>query len=202
MSPAKDKDGAIAQELKRQALTLGGFLALLWGIFFLDAIFFQGQLRLWGVRPRSLNGLRGLIFSPLLHGSFQHLVANTFPLVTLGWLVMLRRTSDFWVVTVLAALVGGLGTWLIGHGNSVHIGASGLVFGYFGFLLLRGYFERSVVAIAFSIIVFMLYGSLIWGVLPNQPGISWEGHLFGFAGGVIAAKLLSRPRPKRTSLDG
>jgi membrane associated rhomboid family serine protease len=103
---------------------------------------------------------------------------------------MLRRTSDFFVVSAIAMLVGGLGTWLFGA-PALHIGASGVIFGYLGFLLLRGYFERKFASILFSVFVGILYGSLIWGVLPGQPGISWEGHLFGFLGGVLAAKLLA-----------
>ena len=141
--------------------------------------------------PARLAALWGILFAPFLHGNFAHLFANTVPLVTLGWLVMLRKTSDWFVVSAIAALCSGLGTWLIGASGSTHIGASGVIFGYFGFLLLRGYFERSFVAIAFSILVTVLYGGIIWGVLPNQPGISWEGHLFGFLGGVVAAWLLA-----------
>jgi membrane associated rhomboid family serine protease len=88
-------------------------------------------------------------------------------------------------------LVSGLGVWLFGA-SGVHVGASGLIFGYLGFLLLRGYFERNFPSILLSLIVGFLYGGAIWGVLPTQPGISWEGHLFGFIGGVLAARLLAR----------
>ncbi|MEM5838721.1 rhomboid family intramembrane serine protease, partial [Pediococcus acidilactici] len=110
--------------------------------------------------------------------------------------IMLRETSDFFAVTAVTMVVGGLGTWLIGQTNSIHIGASGLVFGYLGFLLLRGYFERSVTAILFSIIVGSLYGGLLWGVLPLRYGISWQGHLFGFIGGVLAARLVTRRKQR------
>lgn len=185
----------IAGELKQQAVILGGFVVLLWIVEILDALVFRGALNQYGIRPRELSGLWGILFAPFLHGNFEHLIANTFPLVTLGWFVMVREISDFFIVTLFAAILGGLGTWLIGVSGSVHIGASGLVFGYLGFLLLRGYFERSVTSIALSLLVFVLYGSLIWGVLPNQPGISWEGHLFGFIGGAIAARLLAKTQP-------
>ena len=190
----KQAANGIAQELKQQVIILGGFVALLWGIEILDALVFRGALNQHGIRPRQLSGLQGILFAPFLHGNFEHLIANTVPLVTLGWFVMVREISDFFVVTLFAGFVGGLGTWLIGASNSVHIGASGLVFGYLGFLLLRGYFERSVVSIALSLLAFVLYGSLILGVLPNQPGISWEGHLFGFVGGALAAKFLAKPK--------
>ena len=111
--------------------------------------------------------------------------------IVLGWLVMVRRMNDFIIVTMVTVLISGLGTWLIGPTNSVHLGASGLIFGYFGFLLLRSYFDRSFSSIALALLVFFLYGGLIWGVLPFEAGISWQGHLFGFAGGGFSAYLLA-----------
>ncbi len=97
----------------------------------------------------------------------------------------------FFIVTGLTMLVGGLGVWLFAAPGSIHIGASILIFGYLGFLLLRGYFQRNIPSILLSILVFLLYGGTIWGVLPSRPGISWQGHLFGFLGGVLAAKLIA-----------
>ncbi|MCU0566390.1 MAG: rhomboid family intramembrane serine protease [Oculatellaceae cyanobacterium Prado106] len=183
----------IARELGTQIFTLGGFVILMWAIEIIDQAL-GGQLDQFGIIPRNEVGLRGIFLAPLLHGSFRHLIANTIPFVSLGWLVMLQRTSDFWAVTAIAAIIGGLGTWLIGASNSVHIGASGVIFGYLGFLLSRGYFERNFVSMALSVLVGVLYGGLIWGVLPQQSGVSWEGHLFGFIGGIVAAKLLATPR--------
>jgi membrane associated rhomboid family serine protease len=104
---------------------------------------------------------------------------------------MLQETSDFFIVTGLTMLVGGLGVWLFAAPGYIHIGASILIFGYLGFLLLRGYFQRNIPSILLSILVFLLYGGTIWGVLPSRPGISWQGHLFGFLGGVLAAKLIA-----------
>jgi membrane associated rhomboid family serine protease len=148
-----------------------------------------------------MGGLVGIALAPLLHGGFGHLIANTIPLITLGWLIMLRETRDLIAVTVLSALVSGLGVWLVGASYSVHIGASGVIFGYFGFLLLRGYFERSLIAVLLSIVVAVLYGGMLWGVFPSGRLISWEGHLFGFLGGVLAARFMARrppaPRPAR-----
>jgi len=187
---------AIARELETHAIILGGFVAIIWILEIVDIFFMGGRLNFYGIFPRHLIGLRGILFMPFLHGGFGHLIANTIPFLTLGWLIMLRETSDFFVVTALTMLVSGLGIWLFGAPNTVHIGASGLIFGYLGFLLLRGFFERSVISILLSLIVGFLYGGVIWGVLPTQPGVSWEGHLFGFIGGVLAARLLSQ-RPKR-----
>ena len=183
----------LANEFKTQVKILGGLVALMWALEIVDQALGRA-LDVYGIFPRNLTGLRGILFSPFLHGNFPHLIANTVPFITLGWLVMVRRTSDFFVVSAIAMLISGLGTWLIGAPNSLHIGASGVIFGYLGFLLLRGYFERSVTSILFSVVVGMLYGGLIWGVIPGQIGISWEGHLFGFIGGGVAAKLLAEPR--------
>ncbi len=184
----------ITSELQSHAAILGGFVALLWTIEIVDVFVFRGALNSYGVRPRSIDGLEGILLMPFLHGSFAHLAANTLPFVTLGWLIMLRQTSDFFIVSAVTMLVSGLGVWLTGAPNSVHIGASGLIFGYFGFLLLRGLFERSFTSILISLIVGFFYGSLIWGVLPSQPGVSWQAHFFGFVGGVLAAQLLGRQK--------
>ena len=181
---------ALARELKTQGTILGGFVAIIWVLEFVD-VFLGGALNRYGILPRNLIGLRGILFAPFLHGNFAHLIANTIPFLTLGWFVMLRETSDFFVVTGITMLVSGLGVWLIGS-SGLHIGASGVVFGYLGFLLARGYFERNIPSILLSVIVGFLYGGAIWGVLPTQPGVSWEGHLFGFVGGVIAARFLSQ----------
>jgi len=188
-----DEVKGLVGEVKSQIAILAGFVSLMWVLEILDLVL-GGALNQFGIRPHSIVGLRGILFAPFLHGSLLHLIANTVPFVILGWLVMLRRTSDFWPVTIIVMLVAGLGTWLFAPPWTVHIGASGVVFGYLGFLLSRGYFERSAGAIAMSLIVGMLYGGMIWGVLPGQLGISWQGHLFGFLGGILAAQMLAQPR--------
>jgi membrane associated rhomboid family serine protease len=182
---------ALTRELKTQGTILGGFVAVMWILEIVDIVL-GGALNSYGVRPHQLIGLRGIVFAPFLHGGLGHLIANTIPFLVLGWFVMLQETRDFFVVTGITMLVSGLGTWLVGSTNSVHIGASGIIFGYLGFLLLRGYFERNFPSILLSLIVGFLYGGTIWGVLPIQYGVSWQMHLFGFIGGVIAARLLAR----------
>lgn len=182
---------ALTRELKTQGTILGGFVAVMWILEIVDIVL-GGALNSYGVRPHQLIGLRGILFAPFLHGGLGHLIANTIPFLVLGWFVMLQETRDFFVVTGITMLVSGLGTWLVGSSNSVHIGASGIIFGYLGFLLLRGYFERNFPSILLSLIVGFLYGGTIWGVLPIQYGVSWQMHLFGFIGGVIAARLLAR----------
>ena len=179
------------QEIKTQAIILATFVAIFWLLEILDQFVFRGSLDFFGIIPHQVIGLRGILFAPFLHGDFPHLIANTVPFLILGWLVMLQETSDFFIVTGLTMLVGGLGVWLFAAPGSIHIGASILIFGYLGFLLLRGYFQRNIPSILLSILVFLLYGGTIWGVLPSRPGISWQGHLFGFLGGVLAAKLIA-----------
>ncbi|MGA9378435.1 MAG: rhomboid family intramembrane serine protease [Phormidium sp.] len=188
---SRDNARGIINELKAQVLILGGTVALMWIMEFFDLIVFRGGLDKFGIIPGSAMGLRGILFAPFLHGDFLHLAANTIPFVTLGWLIMLRETSDFFIVSAISMIVSGLGVWLFAPPNSIHIGASGVVFGYLGYLVFRGYFQRSPGSILLSLIVLFIYGSMIWGVLPSEIGISWQGHLFGFVGGAIAARLLS-----------
>ncbi|MFB2893832.1 rhomboid family intramembrane serine protease [Aerosakkonemataceae cyanobacterium BLCC-F50] len=191
---SRDEARGIINELKAQVFILGGTVALMWIVEFFDLIVFRGRLDYFGIIPGSTIGLRGILFAPFLHGNFVHLAANTIPFITLGWLIMLRETSDFFIVSAISMIVSGLGVWLFAPPNSIHIGASGVVFGYLGYLLFRGYFQRSPGSIILSLFVGSLYGSMIWGVFPSQIGISWQGHLFGFIGGAIAARLLTRKK--------
>jgi membrane associated rhomboid family serine protease len=189
--PGKETATEIGRTLRTQLLLLGGFVAAIWFLEIADWLFWRGGLDNLGIRPRLLVGLRGILFMPFLHSSFDHVLANTIPFILLGWLVMIRRTADFLVVTAVVMLVSGLGVWLTGPAGSVHIGASGLIFGYFGFLLVRSYFERSLFSVVITILVVFLYGGLVWGVLPGQNGVSWQAHLFGLVGGALAARWLA-----------
>lgn len=182
--------------LKAQASILLVLVGLLWGLEVVDSVALGGALDGLGIRPRvAPQGLWGILAAPFLHAGFGHLLANTGPLVALGWLTMLRAIRDFFVVAVVGTLVSGLGVWLFGAPGTVHIGASGVVFAFIGYLLARGYFERSLAAIVLALVVAVTYGGALWGLLPvGGRGISWEGHLFGFLGGGVAARLLSRRR--------
>ncbi|MEM9162122.1 MAG: rhomboid family intramembrane serine protease [Cyanobacteria bacterium P01_F01_bin.4] len=176
--------------IELQAKILGSLLAVLWGLELIDAIVLRGALDQLGIRPRRLRGLPGILLAPVLHGNLGHLAANTGPLVVLGWFILWQGTDNFVIVTIVSALISGLGVWLLGGPRTNHLGASGVVFGYFGFLLWQGYFERSPVAIALAALTGVLYSGLIWGVLPIQRGKSWQSHLFGFIGGGVAARFL------------
>ncbi len=192
MSSSEEK-AAIKHELRNHVVILGGLVALMWGIEILDQFVFRIGLRqtldIYGIIPRNPIGLRGILFAPFLHSNFAHLIGNTIPFVFLGWLIMLRETRDFLWVSLITALVSGTGTWLFGS-PGFHIGASGVIFGYLGYLISRGYFERKPLTVAMSLFVGVTYGSMIWGVFPTRMGISWEGHLFGFIGGIVAARFL------------
>lgn len=189
--PTKD---SINREFQAQAKILGSFLGIFWIVEIIDVYVFRGRLDIFGIIPHNIIGLRGILLAPFLHGNFNHLIANSIPFVILGWLVMLQETSDFFIVTALTMLVGGLGVWVFGYPGSIHIGASILIFGYLGFLLLRGYFQRNFASIFISVVVGLLYGGTVWGVLPSQPGISWQGHLFGFLGGILAARMIAKEK--------
>ena len=190
-----DTKQSLFGEFKLQIKTLLLVVGVLWAIEIID-IPLGGSLDLLGIRPRNLGGLWGILFAPFLHGGF--LISNTVPFLVLSWFIMLSGIGDWLWVTLIAGLLGGLGTWLIGS-SGIHIGASGVIFGYFGFLIARGYFERSFASIAFAVLVTFLYGGLITGVAPGQDGISWEGHLCGLIGGIIAAWLLTKDRTKARS---
>ena len=174
------------KELQSQGTILVCVVIVLWTIELANSLM-DNALNNFGIRPRNILGLQGILFAPFLHGNWRHLISNTFPLVILSWLIMARDRSEWIAVTVLTAIASGLGTWLFGGGMTVHIGASGVVFGYFGFLVARAYFERSFGSIAICLLVLALFGGMIWGILPVRVGISWEGHLFGLLGGIAAA---------------
>ncbi|MEO5663111.1 MAG: rhomboid family intramembrane serine protease [Nocardioides sp.] len=171
-----------------------GFVGVLWLSEMIDTLL-NHRLDSEGIRPGSTDGLSGILFAPLLHGGFGHLIANTGPLLVLGFLVLLSGLRQWVAVTAAVWLIGGIGTWLFGGAGTVHIGASGLVFGWLAYLIVRGFFNRQPAQILVGVAVFLVYGGALWGVLPGQPGISWQGHLFGAVGGVVVAwRLAARER--------
>ncbi|BBZ68193.1 rhomboid family intramembrane serine protease [Mycolicibacterium insubricum] len=179
--------------------TVLGFVAVLYVIEFIDQLG-GGRLDADGIRPLQRDGLSGILFAPLLHGSWNHLFANTIPLLVLGFLMTLIGMGRCLAATAIIWLLGGLGTWLIGAlpscPNTVHIGASGLIFGWLTFLIVFGWWVRKPWQIVVGVLVALLYGSLLLGVVPDLNtcgGISWQGHLCGAIAGVVAAYLLSGP---------
>jgi membrane associated rhomboid family serine protease len=179
------------KELKSQFNIIGTFIAIFWIVEIVNQTFFGDRLDYFGIIPRDIVGLRGIILAPFLHTDFTHLIANTVPFAILAWFVMLQDTDDFFTVSFYSMIVSGIGVWLFARPNSITVGASGVIFGYLGFLLLRGYFQKNTPSIALSLMVVFLYGGMIWGVLPSNPHVSWLGHLFGFIGGILAAKIIA-----------
>lgn len=188
--PQKPAESTGATLLSR-VLNVGVLLGIFWALEIIDHLIFDQGLNQYGIRPRDMDGLIGIFLSPFLHGDFGHLSANSLPFLVLGVLVALRGNVQFWLTTGFITVAGGLLVWLTAGGNSVHIGASGVIFGYLGFLLFAGIFERSVTGILVAVGVGVAYGGLIWGVLPGTPGVSWQGHLFGFLAGIAAAKIVT-----------
>jgi membrane associated rhomboid family serine protease len=181
----------VARTAKQQVTTLGTAVGAFWTTFVVNTML-GGALTQFGVVPRTITGLRGILFAPFLHGNLAHLISNTLPFLALGWMVMLRDSRHFVPVTLYSMLGAGLGAWLLGAPGSVHIGASGVVMGYLGFLLLAGVYTRSFGSIVLSLITAGLWGGLVLGIAPSQAGVSWQAHLGGFIGGILAARAYRR----------
>ena len=177
----------VSRSLRQQAVVLGGTFALFWTVFAVNNLL-GGMLNVFGVIPRTTIGLRGLIFAPFIHQRLDHIVANSLPFLALGWMVMLRDPRHFVPVTVMSAIGSGLLAWLLGAPGSVHIGASGILFGYLGFLILSGWYARSALSVAMSVIVIAVWGGVVLGVMPGESGVSWQSHLGGFLAGALAAR--------------
>lgn len=165
-------------------------LALMWATEIVDLLT-PLNLDRFGIRPRNLGHLQGIVLSPFLHLGFGHLIANSLSLVVLGSLLALT-TRHLWLVTGGVILLGGLGVWLLGGPSTVHIGASGVVYGYAAFLAVYGFVARRFGSAAVGVLVIVVYGSMLWGVLPLRAGVSWQGHLFGALAGVLMAVWLGR----------
>lgn len=169
---------------------VGAFVVLLWVVEVVDVLV-NHRLDGYGVEPRDTDGLLGIVFAPVLHASWDHLIANTAPVLVLGFLVLLGGIAQGVAVTAVIWVVAGVGVWLTAPDDTVHLGASMLVFGWLAHLLVRGFVSRSPAHLGVALLVFLLYGGALLGVLPGQPGVSWQGHLFGAVGGVLAALLLT-----------
>jgi membrane associated rhomboid family serine protease len=168
------------------AQVIAAFVALLYVVELADTLD-GNRLDAYGIRPREVDGLDGIVFAPLLHHGWAHLMANTVPLLVFGFLILLAGVARWVAVTAVVWVVGGVGTWVTGQPHSLHLGASVLAFGWLVYLLLRGIFARDAAQVALGAILLFLYGGILYGVLPGQPGISWQGHLFGALGGALAA---------------
>ena len=165
---------------------LAVFVAAIWAVQALNWAIGYRLNTTFGLIPRQTAGLDGILGMPFLHGSFSHLMSNTPPLLLMGALLAVTATRALLAINCIIVVVGGGLVWLLGS-PAIHVGASGLVFGWFGFLVVRGLVDRSPIALGVSLLVGILYGSIVWVLLPGQPGVSWEAHLFGALAGATAA---------------
>ncbi|MDH3302776.1 MAG: rhomboid family intramembrane serine protease [Acidimicrobiia bacterium] len=197
-------DESITQRIVR--LTAGSAFALIavyivviWAVEIFDTFIFGSNLQRGGIQPREAEGLDGILWAPFLHNDWGHVFSNSAPIAILGGLVAIRGRARWLTVTIVGALLGGGLTWLLG-GSGNHIGASGVVFAYFGALLGAAWFERRPAALAPALVAIMLYYGLIVGLVP-QAGISWEGHLFGVIAGLATARLIAEIPERRHDYD-
>jgi len=174
------------KQLKTNPIVI--FIVLIWVIEVINIVLGH-SLSQFGIYPRRLSGLVGIPLSPLLHANLFHLISNTVPLIVLAGIVSLQGQQKLYQLTLWIVFVGGFSVWLFGRPSS-HIGASGLVFGYFGYLIGCAWFCRDLKSILQAAVVGILYGGMIFGALPTvKQHISWEAHLFGMIAGFIGAKL-------------
>lgn len=170
-----------------------GWVALLWVIEVVD-LATGNALDLYGIAAREPDGLGGIAAAPFLHFGFGHLASNSVPLLVLGFVTALSGIRRFLAVSALIIVADGIGVWLLSPSHSITIGASGLIFGLFGYLVVRGFVERKVLGIAVGVVIAAFWGgSFLLGVLPTNTGVSWQGHLCGLVAGVVTALYFRRP---------
>src|SRR5215210_1131817 len=174
----------------RGLILVAAMAAVMWAVEAIDAA--GAHLDANGIHPRDVDTLPDIAFAPFLHAGWGHLIGNTVPFLLLGAAIALSGLARTAAVVAIVAVVGGLGTWLVGPEGTNHIGASGLVFGFAAYLIARGVFSRRLLHLAIGLAVLAVYGTTLLFSLVPHPGISWQGHLFGAIGGVVAARLLDR----------
>jgi len=175
------------EEYRSKIYVISGLVIVFWVIEVINLLM-GNSLNAYGIMPREVSGLMGILFAPFLHGGIGHITANTFPFLIMGGLTILRGISFFFKMSLFIIITSGIGVWIIGT-TGFHIGASALIFGYFGYLVARAFIERNRKTAMIAIIVGVSFGSMVFGIFPGMPGVSWEGHLTGFIAGIIAAWL-------------
>jgi membrane associated rhomboid family serine protease len=178
------------------AKILLALVALMWAVEVVDVIA-DHQLDQYGIEARDPQGLDGIVTAPFLHVGFGHLISNTIPFVIMGLLIAVEGARRLVAVFAIVALVSGLGTWIVAPEGSIHVGASGVVFGFATYLIARGWFNRRPGQIAIGLVVVVLWGGVLLAGLQPREGISWQGHLFGAIGGLVAARVLARGDAER-----
>lgn len=172
------------------------FLAVLWAVQIINWASGNRLVSL-GIHPLDFSRFWGILPAPFIHVNFSHLIANTPAVAVLLFLVALSGQKAVWASTIVTTIVAGIGVFFFGGENTVHVGASILIYGWAVFLAVRGFFTRSIPEVLLGIVVIVVYAGLFWGILPNQPGVSWQGHLFGGVGGAMTAWGAGRPAVKQ-----
>lgn len=185
---------------KGAAIFMLGAVVLLWVLELIDTVLLH-LLDSFGIQARELDGLVGILFAPFLHVGFGHLLSNSLPLLVLGFLILVGSggARRFLVSTVTSALTSGIAAWILTPAHTLVMGASGVVFGWLTYLIARGALARDWKSILISIFVLVVYGSVIWGIFPSTAGVSWQAHLGGAIGGVLAAWLIHRRKARATT---
>lgn len=191
MSSATPPDAGVSRREDRELgfVLVGVLVAIMWVLEIYDQAT-GGDLDSYGIEPHDVDGLGGIFLAPFLHAGFGHLIGNTVPFVLLGMTIALGGVLRVAATTLIVVVVAGLGTWLIAPTGTDHIGASGVVFGYATYLVARGVYSRRMLHLAIGLVVLAVYGSTLLFALIPRDGISWQGHLCGGIGGIIAARLL------------
>jgi membrane associated rhomboid family serine protease len=178
-------------------LLLLAIVVVMWMLEVIDAVAPGTPLDRYGIEPRDPDSLPEVATAPFLHVGFGHLIGNTIPLIAMGTVIALQGAARLAFVTLIVIAVSGIGIWLVAPEHTTHLGASGIVFGYAAYLLARGIFNRAPLELAVGAVVALVWGTALLGGLAPQDGVSWQGHLFGAVGGVIAARVFARPRSAR-----
>ncbi|WP_445227817.1 rhomboid family intramembrane serine protease [Corynebacterium sp. H128] len=183
-----------SQAARRGAASAGTFVAIIWVVHIINLLTGK-NLTHFGVHPLDVSSLPYIFTSPFLHVGFPHLIANTLPAAIFVFLIAWSGHKVLWEVSLIVAIIGGIGTWLFGGIGTNHVGASGLIYGWLAYLIVRGMFNRSLGQVLLGVVLASLYGGLIWGVLPSDAGVSWQGHLFGGIGGIVAGATITSDDP-------
>lgn len=198
LEPARSREVAQRDPRTNGLLLVAAMAALMWLVEVIDAIA-GGDLDRFGIVPRQVSGLDGIVFSPFLHSGFGHLISNTIPFLILGFVIALSGAVRVLQVTVIVGLVAGVGVWLFAGSNTITVGASGIVMGYATYLISRGIFSRRAFELLVGVVIAVVWGGMVLGSLLPEDGVSWQAHLFGGIGGVLAAWLLTADRAGATA---
>lgn len=186
-------DGSTGEDRRQGLIAVAVMAAIMWLVEAIDQIS-GADLDRYGIEPRQTDGLAGILTAPFLHSGFGHLIANTVPFLVLGAVIALSGLVRMLAATAIIALIAGIGAWLTGPERTNHIGASGIVVGYATYLIVRGILSRSLLHLTVGVVVLALYGPTVLSSFVPTDGISWQSHLFGGIGGVVAAFVLDRRR--------